>query len=136
MDGDLIQVPLHALHTAEVYWGENATAFSPKRFVDNPDLTKEWFYLPFGGGSRNCIGMRFALMQGRSCTAFLVKNFNIRFAEDFVDDVTMTVESPFGNVYILKKFELITYGLEFAKLRISSLYIIYLINCKICLLFR
>ena len=55
----------------------------------NPDLTKEWFYLLFGGGSRNCIGMRFALMQGRSCTVFLVKNFNIQFAEDFIDDVTM-----------------------------------------------
>ena len=94
--GDFVLVPVDALHTAEIYWGDNGNAFSPERFVDNPDLVKEWFYLPFGGGSRNCIGMRFALMQGRSCTAFLVKNFNIRFAKDFVDDVTMKVDALFG----------------------------------------
>jgi len=83
----MVIIPVHSLHTSELYWGENCTEFSPERFVENPDLVKEWYYVPFGGGSRNCIGMRFALMQGRACTAYMVKNFNIRLADDFVDDV-------------------------------------------------
>ena len=66
--GGVFYVPVHALHTSGEYWGERGAEFTPSRFVENPDLMKEWFYLPFGGGPRNCIGMRLALMQGRACT--------------------------------------------------------------------
>ena len=83
------------MHTSELYWGDKCAEFSPERFVENPDLVKEWYYVPFGGGPRNCIGMRFALMQGRACTAYLVKNFNIRLADDFVDDVEMMARGLF-----------------------------------------
>jgi len=85
--GDMFYVPIVGLHTNEEYLGDKATEFSPERFVDNPDLVKEWFYVPFGGGPRNCIGMRFALMQGRACIAHIVKNFQVRFSDEFVDDV-------------------------------------------------
>ena len=65
-----LEVPVDTLHQSTEYWGENASQFSPKRFIDNPSLTKEFFYMPFGAGPRNCIGMRFALLQQRDHFTF------------------------------------------------------------------
>ena len=56
------------------------------------------FYLPFGAGPRNCIAMRFALMQGRMAIGFLVKNFKISFVPNFVDDVTFEFKNIFSDL--------------------------------------
>ena len=45
------------------FWGPNANDFYPERWIEQPDLEKSWFYQPFGGGPRNCIGMRFSLIE-------------------------------------------------------------------------
>lgn len=82
-----IEIPVDALHYCTEYWGDDAAEFSPKRFIDNPGLEKEWFYMPFGGGPRNCIGMRFALLQSRVALARLLQQFEISFPDGFVDDV-------------------------------------------------
>ena len=93
----MVNIPVHSLHTSELYWGDNCTEFFPFRFVENPDLVKEWFYLPFGGGPRNCMGKRLGLMQGRACIAYIVKHFNIRFADNFVDDVCVVQKILFAH---------------------------------------
>ena len=93
-----VTVPVHALHTCEEYWGENGHEFTPERFVENPSLEKAPFYLPFGAGPRNCIAMRFALMQGRMAIGFLVKNFEISFVPDFVDDVAFEFKNVFSDL--------------------------------------
>lgn len=79
----MIEVPVDTLHTLPEFWGEDAEKFNPERFLDNPDLLKEFFYLPFGAGPRNCIGMRFALLQNRILIARLVKEFKLDLADGF-----------------------------------------------------
>ena len=58
--GTNVEIPVQALHTCEEYWGENAKTFDVQRWIDDPNLEKNQFYMPFGDGPRNCIGMRFA----------------------------------------------------------------------------
>ena len=54
--------------------------------------------MPFGAGPRNCMGKRFALMQGRMAIGFLVKNFRIAFVPDFVDDVSFEFKYMFSDL--------------------------------------
>ena len=82
-----VEVPVDTLHQSTEYWGDDAGKFVATRFMDNPALEKEWFYMPFGAGPRNCIGMRFALMETRAAVGRLAQNFNVDFPGDFVDDV-------------------------------------------------
>ena len=82
-----VEIPTDTLHTCPDYWGDDAGEFAPKRFVDNPELEKEWFYLPFGGGPRNCIGQRFALLQARLALTRILQSFKVELPEGFVDDV-------------------------------------------------
>ena len=63
--GTNVEVPVDLLHTMEEYWGEDANEFNPHRWIENPDLEKAPYFMPFGAGPRNCIGMRFANVQGK-----------------------------------------------------------------------
>ena len=61
--GSNIEVPVDYLHEAEEYWGKDALEFKADRWIENPELEKAPFFIPFGVGPRNCVGMRFAHMQ-------------------------------------------------------------------------
>ena len=39
-------------------------------------------YLPFGLGPRNCVGMRFALMEAKMALIEIVRNFKIELAPE------------------------------------------------------
>jgi cytochrome P450 len=49
--------------------------FRPERFERRAELPKG-AYVPFGGGSRTCIGMRFGLMEVRAIAAMLLQRFD------------------------------------------------------------
>ncbi|XP_070493939.1 uncharacterized protein [Chironomus tepperi] len=56
--------------------------FNPERFsADNVRNIKPFTNIPFGDGPRNCIGMRFGLMQSKIGIVKLIKNFVIQPAE-------------------------------------------------------
>jgi len=56
--------------------------FRPERFLPDPraELPKG-AYVPFGGGSRTCIGMRFALLEVRTIAAAMLDRFRLELAE-------------------------------------------------------
>ena len=61
--GTEVQIPIYALHHDPDAW-ENPEKFDPERFRGPAKDTHHAFqFLPFGAGPRNCIGMRFALME-------------------------------------------------------------------------
>jgi cytochrome P450 family 3 subfamily A len=61
--GQIITVAIYALHhDPEIY--PQPEQFQPERFSDeNKRKRDHQAYMPFGAGPRNCIGMRFALME-------------------------------------------------------------------------
>jgi len=85
--GTNVEIPVDLLHTMEEYWGEDANEFNPNRWIENPDLEKAPFFMPFGAGPRNCIGMRFANVQARLAILRIVSTFEIKFPEEYVPDI-------------------------------------------------
>lgn len=61
--GDIISIWPWILHRHEALWDE-PNAFDPDRFLPERRAAMHRFqYLPFGGGPRVCVGMRFALAE-------------------------------------------------------------------------
>ncbi|KAK7074659.1 hypothetical protein SK128_004597 [Halocaridina rubra] len=70
--GDLVQFPIWSIHMDEQYWPE-PKKFKPERFMpENKDSLTNYTHLPFGLGPRNCLAMRFALMESKLALAKLV----------------------------------------------------------------
>ena len=69
-------ISVYALQHSPKYW-EKPNEFSPERF--NPEKVKarpKRTYLPFGAGTRMCIGNHFAIMEMQLLLARLVRHFN------------------------------------------------------------
>lgn len=59
------------------YWNE-PDKFDLTRFLpENRDKIKPGSYLPFGLGNRNCLGMRFALLEVKMALAKIILNYRI-----------------------------------------------------------
>ena len=73
--GIAIIIPIWAIHHNPDYW-ENPEVFNPDRFSSkNRKKINPLTYLPFGYGPRNCVGMRFALLEAKLVLATVIKKF-------------------------------------------------------------
>lgn len=68
--GQLISIPILAIHRCKSIWGEDAHEFRPERWLDEsgiPIKAKEFqgyrHLLTFGDGPRTCLGKNFALLE-------------------------------------------------------------------------
>lgn len=79
--GMTILIPVHAIHhDPDIY--EQPDDFRPDRFA--PEEIKKrpsGSFLAFGDGPRNCIGLRFGMMQARIGLAMLLKHFQFATCE-------------------------------------------------------
>uniref|UniRef100_U3B5P9 Cytochrome P450 3A n=1 Tax=Callithrix jacchus TaxID=9483 RepID=U3B5P9_CALJA len=76
--GALVVIPTYALHHDPKYWTE-PKEFRPERFSKkNKDSIDPYIYTPFGTGPRNCIGMRFALMNMKLALIRVLQNFSFK----------------------------------------------------------
>ncbi|GFS29898.1 cytochrome P450 9e2, partial [Nephila pilipes] len=76
--GMTVSVPVYCLHRDSKYY-PNPERFDPDRFTAEERAKRDpYTYLPFGAGPRNCIGMRFALMETKVCLAYVLANFIIK----------------------------------------------------------
>jgi cytochrome P450 len=58
--------------------------FRPERFApDAKAALAKGAYVPFGGGSRTCIGMRFGQLEVRTIAALLLSRFQFSLPADF-----------------------------------------------------
>ncbi|XP_038067034.1 cytochrome P450 3A6-like [Patiria miniata] len=81
-----VMVSLWTLHYDEEFW-PNPTKFDPERFSpENKASIKPCTYMPFGFGPRNCIGMRFALLEAKMAL--------VRVLQQYRFDVCSETEIP------------------------------------------
>ncbi|XP_041603078.1 cytochrome P450 3A12-like isoform X1 [Vulpes lagopus] len=76
--GTVVMVPTFILHRDQNLWPE-PEEFQPERFGrKNKDSINPYTYLPFGTGPRNCIGMRFAIMNMKLALVRVLQNFSFK----------------------------------------------------------
>ena len=67
-------------HLSEVF--SEPFRFRPERFTDEARAAlPKGAYVPFGGGSRTCIGMRFGLLEVRTIAEAMLARFSLELAE-------------------------------------------------------
>ena len=73
-----IYIPYLCVHYDSEYFLEPKT-FQPERFDDGAmkDYLDRCVFMPFGGGPRICLGMRFALVQSKAALATIIGNFEV-----------------------------------------------------------
>lgn len=73
--GSIIQPDVFSIHYSVDLWGpEDPKIFYPERHTVKRHPVA---YLPFGAGPRNCVGMRFALMELKTCLIRLLRQYEI-----------------------------------------------------------
>ncbi|XP_018359392.1 PREDICTED: probable cytochrome P450 6a14 isoform X2 [Trachymyrmex cornetzi] len=76
-----VVIPIYGLHHDPNYYPDPAR-FDPERFTEENKRTRHpYTYLPFGEGPRNCIGMRFALLQIKMGIIAFLKDHRIEICE-------------------------------------------------------
>jgi cytochrome P450 family 6 len=86
-----ITIPVYAIHhDKDIY--PNPEVYDPDRFSpENIKTRNPYAFLPFGAGARNCIGIRFGMMQARIGLAVLLNNFKFsRCSKSVVPLVILT----------------------------------------------
>lgn len=98
-------IPVHALHHDPDYYPD-PDRFDPERFnAENRAARHPFVYLPFGEGPRNCIGMRFGLMQTRVGLITVLRRFRVRPSPNTPDRLVVNpksgIPSPLGGIPLL-----------------------------------
>jgi cytochrome P450 len=69
-------------HLADVY--ADPESFRPERFTpERKAALPKGAYIPFGGGSRTCIGMRFGQLEIRTIATLILAQFTLSLPEEF-----------------------------------------------------
>jgi cytochrome P450 len=64
---------------------ESPEEFRPERFTpEGRAALPKGAYVPFGGGSRTCIGMRFGELEVRTIASAILSRFELSLPADFV----------------------------------------------------
>lgn len=102
--GTTIFIPVHAIHHDPEYY-PNPEKFDPDRFSSEEKMKRDpMTFLAFGEGPRNCIGLRFALMQTRVALIILLNNFEFSVGSKTTVPIPINgasfLLSPLGDVYL------------------------------------
>ena len=73
--GMIVTVPIYAVHHDPKIWPE-PEKFNPYRFTPEEKAKHgSYDWMPFGGGPRNCLGMRLAVLEVKVAVAHLVRKY-------------------------------------------------------------
>jgi cytochrome P450 len=73
--GTLVNFDIQSVHHNPEYY-PNPHVWDPERFMpENRDNLVPYTYIPFAIGPRNCVGMRFALMEAKTAVVHLINKF-------------------------------------------------------------
>ena len=101
-----VTVPVYALHHDPEAW-PNPEVYDPERFRGPAKNTRHPFqFLPFGAGPRNCIGMKYAMMEIKVALVRILRNF--KFVQSPETQVPLVLQSgltlcPRDGIYLRVK---------------------------------
>lgn len=104
-----IQIPVYALHHDPQHYPQ-PDRFDPDRFLEEAVQKRHpYSYLPFGEGPRNCVGMRFGLMQVKVGLVMLIRNFSfapnahtpLKIEFDFITNFKQCANQPHFSPFIV-----------------------------------
>ncbi|CAL1277728.1 unnamed protein product [Larinioides sclopetarius] len=73
-----VTIPIYAIHRDSKIFS-HPERFDPDRFIpEAKSMRNPYTYMPFGAGPRNCVGMRFALLEIKICLSYVVTKFRIK----------------------------------------------------------
>ncbi|XP_072169264.1 cytochrome P450 3A6-like [Diadema setosum] len=76
-EGTRVIIPIYAIHHDPELWPE-PDKFDPDRFTkEERDKRHPFSWLPWGGGPRICLGMRFALMGAKVALVKVLQNYRL-----------------------------------------------------------
>ena len=89
--GQVVEIPIYALHNNPKYWPD-PKKFDPDRFMgENRAKIVPYTFIPFLAGPRNCVGMRFALMEAKLALAQVMLRY--RFYRTQKTDLPLKLNS-------------------------------------------
>lgn len=105
--GVKVLIPILAIQHDPKYY-PNPEKFDPDRFeIEEVKKRNPMTWLPFGDGPRNCIGIRFGMMQARIALVTLLNNFEFSPGTNLpipiIIDYRLFVNSPKDDVYLKVK---------------------------------
>ncbi|CAN6237503.1 unnamed protein product [Urochloa humidicola] len=84
-------VPIMAIHHDTRFWGQDAAQFNPDRFANGTARAAKHplAFIPFGLGSRMCIGQNLARLEAKITMAILLQRFEMRTSPNYVHAPTV-----------------------------------------------
>lgn len=100
--GTAMQVSIYSMHRSPRHW-QDPLAFKPERFMPGTPESEEAnraAFIPFGSGSRECVGARFAEMEAVISLVCLYQQYTFRLLPGQVPLKTKTLitQCPVGGV--------------------------------------
>ena len=92
----IVVVPIYAIHHDPKIWPE-PEKFNPYRFTPEEKAKHgPYDWMPFGAGPRNCIAMRFALLEVKVAAAFLLQKYKfVRSVDTEVSNNVLCLNNGF-----------------------------------------
>eukprot|EP00210_Caulerpa_lentillifera_P000330 g323.t1 len=78
----------------EMEW-EDHLAFKPERWLDGNLNIKEKYYVPFGLGERDCVGMKLAMLSMKVAIVYFIRKFSFELVGDTIESLLENSVSGF-----------------------------------------
>lgn len=102
-----LYVPASILHHDPNIWGPDVHEFNPERFAHGVRgaCQHPHMYVPFGAGTRTCLGQNFAMVELKIILSLVLSKFGFTLSPSYQHSpaLRLIVEPEFGVGLLMKK---------------------------------